>query len=620
VDTVDVTVNPIPEITSLSKDTICSGAPTIYNIVSSVPGAAFAWGRGFVAGIANPPVSGQTSNIITENLVNSTVTLVSTTYIITPYANGCVGPAFNYEVAVYPTPEVNSLAAKILCSGENDVYTISGTVAGSSFAWSRDAVTGISNAAATNQMVNPISETLVNTINSTVFVDYKIIPTANGCTGPTFTYRKTVKPTPLAPTVTDNGPLCVGADLFLGIVNPIAGASYNWTGPNGFSSTQLNPSRLSVDFADGGSYNATATVNGCTSPAGVANVNVSNQPSTANAGIDQTICAGNTINLFGTITGGSSSGMWSTSGSGSFAPSSTFLTSTYTPSNADTAAGSVILTLTSTNNGACAASSHSIVVTISDAPTVNAGADQNICAYKTVSLNGNVTVANGGLWTSSGTGTFQPSPTTLNAVYVPSTSDIASGNVTLRLTTTGTGTCRVVNDQLNVTILPAPTVNVGPDKIILLGQSVSLQPSVGGTVSSFQWSPNIWISGATQQNAIVTPQDDTTYVLVVTAPSGCIATDSVKITVLFPPQIPNVFSPNGDGINDKWEVPHLAKYPGCTVQIFTRYGQQVYYSDGYDNPWDGTHKGKPMPVGTYYYVIEPKNGVPRFSGYVVLLR
>jgi len=84
--------------------------------------------------------------------------------------------------------------------------------------------------------------------------------------------------------------------------------------------------------------------------------------------------------------------------------------------------------------------------------------------------------------------------------------------------------------------------------------------------------------------------------------------------------IPNVFSPNGDGINDKWEVPHLAKYPGCSVQIFTRYGQQIFYSDGYDQPWDGTFKGKLMPVGTYYYVIEPKNGVPRFSGYVVLLR
>jgi len=125
-------------------------------------------------------------------------------------------------------------------------------------------------------------------------------------------------------------------------------------------------------------------------------------------------------------------------------------------------------------------------------------------------------VASGGLWTSSGTGTFQPSATTLNAVYIPSAADIAGGNVNLTLTTTGTGSCKIVNDQLNVTIIPAPTVNAGPDRIILLGQSVALQPSVGGTALSFQWTPNIWISGTTQPNTTVTPQDDTTYIIPVT--------------------------------------------------------------------------------------------------------
>lgn len=84
--------------------------------------------------------------------------------------------------------------------------------------------------------------------------------------------------------------------------------------------------------------------------------------------------------------------------------------------------------------------------------------------------------------------------------------------------------------------------------------------------------------------------------------------------------IPNTFTPNGDGVNDNWELDGLVAYPQAEVQVFNRYGQQVYYSRGYSVPWDGTYKGSPLPAGTYYYIINLGNNVCRIlSGYVAIL-
>jgi gliding motility-associated-like protein len=82
----------------------------------------------------------------------------------------------------------------------------------------------------------------------------------------------------------------------------------------------------------------------------------------------------------------------------------------------------------------------------------------------------------------------------------------------------------------------------------------------------------------------------------------------------------NAFSPNGDGINDTWNLPFLQQFPGCRVEIFNRHGQVIFSSRGYSNPWDGNINGIAAPVGTYYYLIDLKNGEKPISGYVVLLK
>lgn len=84
--------------------------------------------------------------------------------------------------------------------------------------------------------------------------------------------------------------------------------------------------------------------------------------------------------------------------------------------------------------------------------------------------------------------------------------------------------------------------------------------------------------------------------------------------------VTNAFSPNGDGINDVWNLPFLINFPGCRVQIFNRNGGMIYTSTGYDTPWDGTIAGRPAPVGTYYYIIDLRNGEKPLAGSITLLR
>lgn len=92
------------------------------------------------------------------------------------------------------------------------------------------------------------------------------------------------------------------------------------------------------------------------------------------------------------------------------------------------------------------------------------------------------------------------------------------------------------------------------------------------------------------------------------------------MSVLKYPVIPNTFTPNGDGINDTWDIQYLSEYPNNTVDIYDRYGQKVFSSIGYGVPWDGKYKGAYLPQGTYYYIINPKNGRKILSGSVTIVR
>jgi gliding motility-associated-like protein len=149
---------------------------------------------------------------------------------------------------------------------------------------------------------------------------------------------------------------------------------------------------------------------------------------------------------------------------------------------------------------------------------------------------------------------------------------------------------------------------------------VILSPVVTGSGLSYLWSPGQYLDNPNIKNPRFTPGQDQLYRLTVRGTGGCEASDEVFIKVLKSPVVPNAFSPNGDGINDTWNIQYLDSYPGCTVELFDRHGHSLFTSYGYTKPWDGKLNGKDLPVGVYYYIINPKNGKKPFSGMLTLLR
>lgn len=174
---------------------------------------------------------------------------------------------------------------------------------------------------------------------------------------------------------------------------------------------------------------------------------------------------------------------------------------------------------------------------------------------------------------------------------------------------------------VKVNVWKKPLANAGPDKKIRKGQAVLLSASVKGTDIDYFWTPSLHINNTRILNPAVTPTEDITYRFHVTSNKGCGAsTDDVIIKVYDKINIPNAFSPNGDGVNDTWIIEPLELFGDTETQVFNRYGQVIFQSRGYNKPWDGKRNSQPLPTGVYYYTIDMKDGKPLLTGSVMIVR
>ena len=148
----------------MTSPAICSNSLFSYTPTSGTAGTIFNWTRAAVAGISNPTASG-TGNP-NEEVINITTNPVSVTYVYTLTANGCTSASYNVIVVVNPTPTLTStLTPPAICSNTLFSYTPTCGTAGTIFSWTRAAVAGISNLAASGTG-NP-NETLINNNSST---------------------------------------------------------------------------------------------------------------------------------------------------------------------------------------------------------------------------------------------------------------------------------------------------------------------------------------------------------------------------------------------------------------------------------------------------------------------
>jgi len=248
-------------------------------------------------------------------------------------------------------------------------------------------------------------------------------------------------------------------------------------------------------------------------------------------------------------------------------------------------------------------------VKVSKSPTAVAGNDVGICEGNSTQLQG------------SGGDTYQWSPPAgLSNVAIPNPVASPADSITYSLVVTNEKGC-TDTAFTNVFVWKKPAANAGPNKQIMEGDTVMLEGKASGTNVTYNWTPNIHLTNAQLLQPTATPTENTTYTLHVQSLQGCgSATDDVLVRVFKKVDIPNAFSPNGDGVNDKWILKNIDAYPEADITVFNRYGQLLYKAKGNSQPWDGIYNGKPLPVATYYYEIDLKNNFPKLSGWIMLLR
>lgn len=198
-----------------------------------------------------------------------------------------------------------------------------------------------------------------------------------------------------------------------------------------------------------------------------------------------------------------------------------------------------------------------------------------------------------------------------------------SGDHAVQLVVKDSSGCGSAPFVLPVTIYAKPDIDAGPSILKPASANIMLNASVSNSsLYQYQWKPSNFLSNTNTLNPFTSTSADIIYtVSAFGGPGSCEASDTVSVVILKELFIPNAFTPNGDGLNDRWNLPTINGNPNAMVTIINRWGQKIYESRGYQHPWDGTLKGVEQPAGAYFYIIQPNfNDSKKLTGSVILLR
>lgn len=285
-----------------------------------------------------------------------------------------------------------------------------------------------------------------------------------------------------------------------------------------------------------------------------------------------------------TVTGGNPTYTYSWSGPNSY----TNNTSSATNVGIGTYSLSIIDTKGCTHDTSFAVSS-----TLTLIASTNSGTAQ--CGTYTYLLDGSSsTNAITYQWTQLPSNTIATTPTAI--------ANVGIGTNSFVLTVTN-GAC---TDTAMVILVgnPLPNVDAGPFSAMPIGSSTVIGGNpTSPTATNYVWMPNSDLNNPNSANPVTSTTVTTTYTVFITDVNGCTNWDTVTVYLYPEIIIPNGFSPNGDGKNDYWVIDNIQQFPDNTVEIYNRWGELLYSVKGYKNDFDGKYKGKDLPAGTYYYVI-----------------
>ncbi len=563
-------------------------------------------------------------------------------------------------------PVVSPTGPVTVCSGNTARLTASGA-AGVTYSWELDG-TALG----------------VNTpfIDASAAGDYTVVATSSGGTCSTVSNAVTV--TVIggaggAPTATNNGPVCAGADLEL-YTPDVPGATFAWTGPNGFSSNQQNPVLPNFDATMVGTYQVVVTLGACVSAPGSTDVAESTVPDfTISTADPTTFCIGESAVL--SITGASGlSYQWQLDG----APISGANTTSYTA----TQSGDYTVEVRNADN--CTRITSPLNIATVPPPTADFNSADEACINLPISFtdasvvqssqnvfynwdfgDGNTSTEANPSHTYTALGNYTVSllvhyddtdcndtftkdidvvnspavailydrdtvmcendTITLSIEDVHNAYSWSTGSTSSSITVTTAGIYSVdvtttagcvATASIEVVTLPLPNITVSADiDQIFAGDTVQLSASGGIT---YQWSPVEGLDDPNIPNPIANPVTTTTYTVTADGPNGCFGSAEITINVgeginVNPKPL---FSPNNDGQNDLWTIGNIDRYPDCTVIIVNRQGNVLYERRPYfGNEWDGTLNGNPVIEGAYYFVIRCEGSSQNAaSGSVTLIR
>lgn len=182
----------------------------------------------------------------------------------------------------------------------------------------------------------------------------------------------------------------------------------------------------------------------------------------------------------------------------------------------------------------------------------------------------------------------------------------------------------VSTNSIQLTVNEIPVLKMGNDTVIAPGQKVYLHPDITGSISNYNWLPVQWLDNPNIAFPTAAPEQTTAYSLTVTSIYGCTATGKISIDVYRALNMPNAFSPNGDGKNDVFKIPAFTPQQIKIFTIYNRYGQSVFSTTDPNKGWDGSYNGILQPAGTYVWKIEYinrfNNRITHSKGVVILLK
>ena len=200
-------------------------------------------------------------------------------------------------------------------------------------------------------------------------------------------------------------------------------------------------------------------------------------------------------------------------------------------------------------------------------------------------------------------------------------------------TVVGTGFNGCQSTRTMKVYLQQTQANAGPDQTILSGEVATLTGSGGAKYQWYASKPlnfNDFLSKEIQVSKLIpdSVEADTIWVyMIATGENGCSGLDSLQLIIQNPKgsevvnleKTYNLFTPNGDGKNDNWNIRHIVEGKACEILIMNRWGATVYEDKTFTGLWDGTDSGgNPLPDGTYYYILSCNNTVMLKSAVTII--